>query len=118
MNLLLNIGLARKNKPNVKSQQVIAELLTAGFVVRSHTTLSSDTEPTVVASVKAPSFLVEERVAAISCALSQDCIAVYNPETCKGTLLGPRAAAWGDFNPEYFLLLNGERLARPLQAAA
>lgn len=31
----------------------------------------------------------------------QDCIAVVNADG-KGRLIGPRAAAWGEFNPEYF----------------
>ena len=34
--------------------------------------------------------------------LNQDCIAVYIPEQRAGLLVGPRAAAWGEFNPEYF----------------
>lgn len=42
--------------------------------------------------------------------LKQDCIAVYRELTGGGALVGPRADAWGPFNPEYFLLLDGRRL--------
>ena len=43
--------------------------------------------------------------------LAQDCIAVYDPRTKRGRLIGPRASAWGEFTPEYFVLPTGERLA-------
>ena len=34
--------------------------------------------------------------------LEQDCIAVYIPAWSRGKLLGPKAAAWGDFNLNFF----------------
>ena len=34
--------------------------------------------------------------------LLQDCIAVYNATGWSGELVGPNAAAWGEFNPEFF----------------
>lgn len=39
--------------------------------------------------------------------LEQDCIAVYEPETGRGELIGPKAADWGGFNPEYFVRFYG-----------
>lgn len=33
---------------------------------------------------------------------SQDCVAVYNPATGEGDLIGPRADAWRPFNPAFF----------------
>lgn len=35
--------------------------------------------------------------------LCQDCIAMYVGAEWRGELIGPNAAAWGEFNPEYFL---------------
>ncbi len=43
---------------------------------------------------------LEARVADISAKLGQDCIAIAYAK--GGALAGPRAAAWGEFNPEYF----------------
>jgi hypothetical protein len=34
--------------------------------------------------------------------LEQDCVAVVDLDSGKGELIGPNAAAWGEFNPEYF----------------
>lgn len=33
----------------------------------------------------------------------QDCIALYLPDLKMGALIGPHAAEWGAFNPEYFV---------------
>lgn len=35
--------------------------------------------------------------------LDQDCIAAYNATGWSGELVGPNAAAWGEFNPEFFI---------------
>ena len=46
--------------------------------------------------------------------LGQDCIAYYgipHHGQARGHLAGPNAAAWGAFNPEFFILPTGERLA-------
>jgi hypothetical protein len=40
--------------------------------------------------------------------LDQDCIAVLNVSTNVGTLVGPNAAAWGEFNPEFFIRFASE----------
>ena len=42
--------------------------------------------------------------------LQQDCIAVYDETLQRGQLVGPRASAWGTFNPSFFLNLDGTRL--------
>jgi hypothetical protein len=38
--------------------------------------------------------------------LEQDCIAVYNATAMSGALIGPNAAAWGTFNPDYFIRVD------------
>lgn len=39
----------------------------------------------------------------LSCRFGQDCIALYYPDKDVGYLIGPRAAAWGDFQEELFV---------------
>jgi len=116
--LLLNIGLARQGKPNYKPEQAVVELDHAGITVHAHVTHNSDTERTVVALVDVPRSYVDERIFSVAVALGQGCIAVYDQLADKGRLVGPRADAWGEFNPEYFLLLNGDRLVTPTKKAA
>jgi hypothetical protein len=50
--------------------------------------------------------------------LGQECIALYYPGAEFGQLIGPRAAAWGEFNPEFFLMPDGTRMAAPTSLAA
>ena len=38
----------------------------------------------------------------LATALDQDCIALFDHEIGKGSLIGDKAEAWGEFNPEYF----------------
>lgn len=116
--LLLNIGTARKGRPNLLPQRIVTELDHAGFAVQAHTIHKSDTEPTLVALVKAPKFAVDERIHSISAELGQECIAVYDTLSGKGRLIGPKAEAWGEFNPEFFLLINGDRLGTNFSKAA
>ena len=39
---------------------------------------------------------------ALATALDQDCVAVYDWATQRGSLVGDLADKWGEFNPEYF----------------
>jgi hypothetical protein len=119
MKLILNIGLARTNNSNIGVGTALRDLASHGFKIEHHAVVHSDTEITVVAEVDdndQPG--TDNRVHLLSNLLGQDCIAVYNPETREGDLIGPRAAAWGAFSPEFFILADGTRLASPLQAAA
>ena len=67
-------------------------------------------EPTLVVRLRVPiEFIVEGRLAAtvygLAVSLEQDCIAVYYADGARadtGDLIGPRAAEWGEFNPEFF----------------
>ena len=38
----------------------------------------------------------------LATALDQDCVAVFDHELGKGSLIGDKAEQWGEFNPEYF----------------
>ena len=117
MNLVLNIGLAREGNSNIGVGTVLREIYRVGKLV-TYSVHHSDTEATVVAFVAAGSDY-RAQVEFLSVLLSQDCIAVYDVDTKAGELIGPKAAEWGEFNPEYFVLFDGSRLVQPaVQAAA
>lgn len=75
----------------------------------------SDSESTLVVVVADLNPLAVYRLAE---QFAQDCIAVYDSRTKRGRLIGPRAAAWGAFTPEYFIMPDGQRLATPMHALA
>ena len=113
MSYILNIGLAREGKPSLTPQSARKNLRSTGFIIGSSCVVRSDTELTLVAQGKFDGTLnaVEDDVWAASAVLEQDCIGVYDTNTGKGALIGPRADKWGEFNPEYFLLLDGSCLS-------
>ena len=111
MKTILNIGLAREGNKNIGVGTVLRELGQRGFNPSECAIRHSDTEITVVAEVEAgestsPFYYLAQ-------VLGQDCIAVYQPDAQKGRLIGPKAEAWGEFNPEFFIQLDGTRLAQP-----
>lgn len=115
--ILVNIGLNIGQTKNALSvTQALAELVGwTKCVVLEHAVHTSNTEPTLVARIRV-SDLSRFRLflAAASDACQQDAIvALYEsgPDAGGGFLAGPRAEAWGDFNPAYFLLLDGRTLA-------
>lgn len=118
MNLILNIGTTSEGRPNLKETEMVLELYHAGFIVEDHKIIQSDTEPTLVARVLAPSYHTDERIHSLSVLWNQECIAVYDRIAGTGRLVGPKAEAWGDFNPEYFFLIDGTRLANNFAKAA
>jgi hypothetical protein len=60
----------------------------------------------------------DNRTAMLAVALGQDCIAVWHADEAYGDLIGPKAAEWGPFNPEFFILPDGTRLAETAAKAA
>lgn len=56
-------------------------------------------EPTLVAVI--PGRMDRDQMFGLASDLQQDCVAVLDYDG-EGYLVGPRAAAWGEFNPEYF----------------
>ncbi len=118
MDLILNIGLDSKTKGNIGGGTAIREVVSYFGPASSFSFKHSDTELTCIASVRVNSELhytdVENRIYFLARLLGQDCIAVYAPEQRKGTLIGPNAKAWGEFNPEFFILPDGTRLSEQI----
>ena len=119
MDLLLNIGVAREGQEDNTVKIILCYLARVG-AVKAHNVQESDTETTVVAVVRFPESNARalNNVYRLASRLGQDCIAAYDQSTGNGYLLGPGAEAWGAFNPEFFLMLDGTRLPSPLQVAA
>jgi hypothetical protein len=120
MEVIVNIGLAVGTNGNIGTGTALRELAQAGFTIDAHAVHRSETELTVVAHATFAGNEAQAHNAGewLAMWLSQDCIAVYVPATGNGRLVGPRAAAWGEFNPEYFIQLDGTRLAAPALARA
>ena len=68
------------------------------------------TEQTVVVGLRQWPSPLRGAIFALAQVLGQDCIAVHMTPAGAGRLIGPRADAWGDFDPAYFIGLDGEPL--------
>lgn len=116
MDILLNIGLARPDGGHSDASTVLRTLRARGFHHTDAKLHVSNTEETVVAkleSTDAPIRQVRQQLYYVANDLGQDCIAVLFDDAAgepEGALIGPRAAAWGEFDPAQFLLLDGTRL--------
>ena len=120
MQLILNIGLDVGATSSIAAHVALQIVSANNFRVERSKVVQSDTEPTLVVEIQVFDlpFLAWAQLKQIAIDLHQDCIAAYNPDKGKGALIGPRAAAWGPFNPEFFILPNGKRLAQPATKAA
>lgn len=123
MEVILNIGLARTGKNDLNIFEVLNALTDEGLRVLRFESFPSDTETTVVAKVQfgtsaTPQAALDSAIYRAAVALGQDCIAAFIPNRNAGRLIGPRAAAWGAFNPEFFIVPDGTRLAPPAANAA
>lgn len=120
MDFILNIGLKSDTLGDISVALAKQMLWAADLLIKIETVVQSDTEPTLVVmvtSINGPAFtLANLRQLAID--LGQDCIAVYRPQVGRGALIGPKAAEWGPFNPQYFFLLDGTRLSALTAQAA
>lgn len=100
--LTLNIGLNTNTGETLTSNNVLQHLTDTGFFVHASRTKQSSTEQTLIVRIDSvPTLVIYEA----STALNQDCIAVSPDNGQTGELIGPNAAAWGEFNREYFLPL-------------
>lgn len=108
--LLLNVGLAVKGVDGGPAQySKTVTLLRAIFGIVSEKLVTAQygatVERTVVAQVVTdqPLETIKARLAILSDELEQDCVAVSTDDGKNGFLVGPRAAEYGDFNPDYFV---------------
>ena len=115
--LTLNVGMDIESTEAL-SANVIREILAAnGLLLGRDAVVQSDTERTLVIDVMpGPEITNPGRMhAALFLSaqdLRQDCIAAWNEQTRSGGLVGPRAAKWGAFNPEFFFTIEGKRLTQ------
>lgn len=111
--LILNVGLNIGGTTAISAAVAKEILIANGFVLGNEALVESDTEPALVIEAWPVHALTSVGNSLHQSAqdLQQDCIAAYNPATNKGVLIGPRAAAWGTFNPEFFFNLDGQRLS-------
>lgn len=114
--LILNIGLNCNDGTKLDPVTAIQKLLRTSRHLRLEAVAvhTSDTEPTLVASVYCDKPLSSSAWMLLSVRCKQDAIAVYDVEAARGELHGPKAAEWGPFNPAFFLLLDGIRLSELL----
>lgn len=122
----LNIGLhtsdrlceklsIRKPATRTIDPQTVLTLLREMCVwVHSYAVQQSDSEPTLV--VHTDRLLSPERVASICFTLRQEAIVQYSHVAKTGWVEGPMAENWGEFNPEYFVLIDGRRLSETGEA--
>lgn len=128
MEVILNIGLDGvpvngESYTNGRRNPAVVERMFAavqacrnnGFKVTKAKLVQSDTEPTLVVVAEDSFPAAPYRVAYD---LKQDCIAIYWPHKAAGELLGPQSHKWGAFNPEFFIMPDGSRLANPAAQAA
>ena len=72
-----------------------------------HRSSSENTAVVVVESVD----LAGGRWWHLASELEQEAVSVWDEDRATGYLYGPEAVRWGLFNPEYFLLPDGSRMA-------
>jgi hypothetical protein len=121
MEVILNIGLAVNATPTLAAHVALEIVKANGMLVKKSKVFQSDTEPTLVATVIMTGLDSVENTRTLhqtAVDLQQDCIAVYSPHVAFGALVGPRAALWGAFNPELFIMPDGTRLSQPAQQVA
>jgi hypothetical protein len=111
MSYLINIGLQRAGKPDLTEDQVRTALRTLGFDVFNASIAPSQTELTMIVEVYGHFTNWFQDLMKLSIALNQDCVAVFSYASRTGMLIGPKAAEWGEFNPDYFMTIFGNKLS-------
>jgi hypothetical protein len=103
----INIGL---NNPFTKGTNSIEFTLTKAFefisdVTNVHVSYEGD-EPTVIIKYA----FHKGSIGVLATALDQDCIALYDHLTGKGSLIGDKASEWGDFNLDFFQFIRAQQI--------
>lgn len=108
----LNVGLSTKELVGagtfIHQTQIAPELAKFGVKVIKMQTHGSKTEPTAVVRIDRP--LTAAQIDALSAALNQE--AIPQLHNGSGVMGGPKASAWGPFNPEYFIMPNGKTMSK------
>ena len=115
--LTLNVGMDTESTEALSANVIRESLAATGLLLGRQSVVQSDTEKTLVVEVTpGPDITSPARMRGAifqsAVDLRQDCIAAWNERTNTGGLIGPRAAAWGRFNPEFFFNLEGRRMAQ------
>ena len=118
MEVILNIGCDSKVLGKIPPMLVVSAARLRNVDVIAHRVVQSDTEKTVVLHAQIDGPQIAKVLTDLCDVLKQDCIGVYAPGVRRGDLVGPRAKAWGDFNPAFFFLLAGSRLSANSAAKA
>lgn len=111
----LNIGLKAGTAPyqtNVPVFDALRAVRRVGGKFHHSTIQKSDTENTLV--IELDGGLTRRALYDLAGALGQEAVAqcmYFGDDRQWGELVGPKAEAWGAFNPQFFLLLDGGRLS-------
>lgn len=105
---LINVGLQRNTGGTISAANVRKAIARHARIVES-TVRQSDTEQTLVVEIEA-SKAIAPLLNSLCKSFAQDCIANYDLANRVGTLVGPQATKWGQFDPQFFLTLDGSRL--------
>ena len=112
---LLNIGLHRNDgKPAHTEGMVNVTLHKAGLCPLAVSYAQSATERTAI--IQLDERPADKQLRTLCRVLAQDCIAAVDLPSGDGRLVGPKAKAWGPFDPSQFLLPNGRPLKNYGQA--
>lgn len=114
----LNIGLLGATRGLIRAEDARAAIVEAGLTLIASRVHHGADEAVLVAQVGCGATQRDVHRCAYRIAelLDQDCIAVWWPFHVLdnyGELIGPRAAAWGHFQPNLFRTMEGGTLTRP-----
>lgn len=110
MSFILNIGLKTNTEETLNATHALNVVEAAGFKVKAQSLEFSSTELTLVVMCIGTVGENRTRIDNLCKVLKQDCVAAYDMYRRVGELIGPKAAEWGEFNPAFFLLLDGTTL--------
>lgn len=99
---ILNVGLDTRDGARPITVAAVCEALRAiGRTIVTVEVRESNTEPTAIVVIDRA--LSPAALAALSAQLNQEAIAQLDADGV-GILAGPKADAWGPFNPDFFLM--------------